>query len=119
MKAKSDEPKQCNWLELPWDVTAAIFSHLGAIEIPNSVQNVCSLSNNICKDPSMWLSIDMRHRGDLHDMNYDLEKMCIHAVDRSNGKLVDINIEHFDTDELLAYIADKYFFLVLITLEVA
>ncbi|GLT85709.1 hypothetical protein SLE2022_038890 [Rubroshorea leprosula] len=33
--------------------------------------------------------------------------MCMHAVDRSNGELVDINIEHFGTDELLAYIADK------------
>ncbi|GKV32052.1 hypothetical protein SLEP1_g40685 [Rubroshorea leprosula] len=48
----------------------------------------------------------MRNLGDLHDMNYDLEKMCMQAVDRSNGELVDINIEHFGTDELLAYIAD-------------
>ncbi|GLT85706.1 hypothetical protein SLE2022_038870 [Rubroshorea leprosula] len=103
----SDEPEQRNWLELPRDVTASIFSRLGAIDILKSVQNVCSLWRNICKDPSMWRSIDMRNPGDLYDMDHVLEQMCMHAVDRSNGDLVDINIEYFGSDELLAYIADR------------
>lgn len=50
----------------------------------------------------------MRNSGDLHCMPYNLGKMCMHAVDRSEGHLVDINIEYFGTDELLLYIADRY-----------
>ncbi|GLT52179.1 hypothetical protein SLA2020_479300 [Shorea laevis] len=103
----SDEPEHRNWLELPRDVTASIFSRLGAIDILRSVQNVCSLWRNICKDPFMWRSIDMRNLDDLHDEDYDLMKICMHAVDRSNGNLVDINIESFGTNGLLAYIADR------------
>lgn len=49
----------------------------------------------------------MKNLGDLHDMPYDLEKMCMHAVDRSEGQLIDINIEYFGTIELLHYIADR------------
>ncbi|KAL4387115.1 hypothetical protein GQ457_09G026520 [Hibiscus cannabinus] len=96
-----------NWLELPPEVTASILSRLGAIEILNSVQKVCSQWRNIFKDPSMWRSIDMRNLGNLHDMDYDLEKMCVHAVDRSCGHLLDINIEYFGTDELLLYISER------------
>ncbi|GMI80390.1 SKP1/ASK-Interacting protein 19 [Hibiscus trionum] len=96
-----------NWLELPPDVTASILSRLGAIEILNSAQKVCSQWRNICKDPSMWRSIDMRHSYPLKKFYYDLEKMCFHAVDRSCGHLLDINIEYFGTDELLFYIAER------------
>ncbi|KAE8716892.1 putative F-box/LRR-repeat protein 23 [Hibiscus syriacus] len=96
-----------NWLELPFDVTASILSRLGAVEILNSAQNVCSQWRNICKDPSMWRSIDMRNSGDLWDMDYDLEKMCIHAIDRSCGYLLDINVEYFGTDEILSYISER------------
>ncbi|KAK8662009.1 hypothetical protein V6N13_091597 [Hibiscus sabdariffa] len=95
-----------NWLELPPDVTASILSRLGAIEILNSAQKVCSQWRNICKDPSMWRSIDMRNYGGRQDGRVH-EKMCFHAVDRSCGHLLDINIEHFGTDELLFYIAER------------
>ncbi|KAB1222722.1 F-box protein SKIP19 [Morella rubra] len=95
-----------NWLELPRDVTASILLKLGAIEILTSAQNVCSLWRNICKDPSMWRAVDMRNLGDL-PYEYDFEKMCEHAVDRSGGELVDINIEYFGTDELLKYITES------------
>ncbi|KAF2317847.1 hypothetical protein GH714_041163 [Hevea brasiliensis] len=40
-------------------------------------------------------------------MDYDLGRMCRHAVDRSSGGLVDVNIEYFGTDDLLQYIADR------------
>lgn len=49
----------------------------------------------------------MRNYGDFFDNDYDLEKMCRHAVDRSAGQLQDINIEYFATDDLLRYIADR------------
>ncbi|KAK8662010.1 hypothetical protein V6N13_091598 [Hibiscus sabdariffa] len=95
-----------NWLELPPDVTASILSRLGAIEILNSAQKVCSQWRNICKDPSMWRSIDMRNTGEREDGCIH-EKMCFHAVDRSCGHLIDINIEYFGTDELLLHIAER------------
>ncbi|KAG8639201.1 F-box protein SKIP19 isoform X2 [Manihot esculenta] len=96
-----------NWVELPRDITASILLKLGAVEILNTAQLVCSSWRSICKDPSMWRSIDMRNLGDLWDMDYDLEKMCRHAVDRSSGGLVDIDIQYFGTDDLLQYIADR------------
>ncbi|KAG6397515.1 hypothetical protein SASPL_143684 [Salvia splendens] len=40
-------------------------------------------------------------------MPYHLDKMCCHAVDRSHGQLIVINIEYFGTDELLHYISQR------------
>ncbi|XP_008225583.1 PREDICTED: putative F-box/LRR-repeat protein 23 [Prunus mume] len=48
-----------NWLDLPWDVTVSILSRLRAVEILESAQKVCMPWRNICKDPLMWLTIDM------------------------------------------------------------
>jgi len=97
-----------NWLELPRDLTASILLRLGVAEILTSVQMVCSPWRNLFKDLSMWRAVDMRNSGDW-DLSYDLEMMCRHAVDRSCGELVDINVEYFGTDELLRHIADRYF----------
>jgi uncharacterized protein YbdZ (MbtH family) len=97
-----------NWLELPRDVTASILLRLGSIEILTSAQMVCSLWRNLCKDPSMWRAVDMSN-ADNYWNDYDLERMCRDAVDRSCGQLVDINLEYFGTDELLRHIADWYF----------
>ncbi|CAB4306926.1 unnamed protein product [Prunus armeniaca] len=58
----------------------------------------------------MWLTIDMGmgNGGDYaEDMLDGLDAMCRHAVDRSCGRLVDINIEQFGTDDLLKYITDS------------
>ncbi|XP_059666008.1 F-box protein SKIP19-like [Cornus florida] len=96
-----------NWLELPQDVTAMILHKIGAIEILESAQKVCMAWRKICKDPAMWRTIDMHNLGDLFDMPYDLEKMAMHAIDRSCGQLVDINLEYFGTDELLLYIIQR------------
>ncbi|KAK9267231.1 hypothetical protein L1049_009653 [Liquidambar formosana] len=101
----SDESR--NWLELPPEVTSMILLKLGAVEILNSAQKVCSSWWKICKDPTMWRTIDMRNLRDLWDMDYDLEKMAQHAVDRSCGQLVDINVEYSGTDDLLKYITDR------------
>ncbi|XP_057463091.1 F-box protein SKIP19-like isoform X3 [Actinidia eriantha] len=97
-----------NWLELPRDVTATILHKLGAIEILESAQKVCTTWRSICKDPAMWRTIDMYDPGDLPNKAYDLEKMAMHAIDRSCGELVDIKVEYFGTDELLQYIAERW-----------
>ena len=107
MRTMTNEPETRNWLELPLDVTASILCRLGTIEILNSAQNVCSQWRNICEEPSMWRSIDMHNMGEVWDMDYDLEKMCVHAVDRSCGHLLDINLEYFGSDELLIHIAER------------
>ena len=99
-----------NWLELPRDVKATILHKLSAIEILESAQKVCTTWRSICKDPAMWRTIDMCNPGELHNMSYDLQKMAMHAIDRSCGELVDINLEHFATDELLQYISERYNF---------
>ncbi|GLT67388.1 hypothetical protein SLA2020_397020 [Shorea laevis] len=102
----ADESETRNWLELPRDVTAAIISRVGIIGILDSVEKVCTLWRDICNDPSMWRSVDFHGVGDFRD-DYDLEKMCMHAVDLSKGDLDYINIEHFGTDDILAYIAER------------
>jgi hypothetical protein len=43
-------------------------------------------------------------------MPYNLDKMCRHAIDRSSGQLLDINLEFFLTDDLLNYILFFFFF---------
>ncbi|XVF68326.1 hypothetical protein PTKIN_Ptkin10aG0195900 [Pterospermum kingtungense] len=96
-----------NWVELPRDVTASILSRLGPVEIIESAQKVCTQWRDICKNPLMWRSIDMRNLGESHVMPYDLDIMCMHAIDRSCGGLVDISIEFFGTDELLTYMAQR------------
>jgi hypothetical protein len=98
-----------SWLELPRDVIALIFLKLSAIEILTSAQMVCSPWLKLCKDPSLWLSVDMR-KPDNKWVDNQLERMCRDAVDRSCGQLVEINVEKFGTDELLRYIADRYVF---------
>lgn len=97
--------KKTNWLDLPADITANILHRLGQIEVLESAQKVCTAWRRICKDPAMWRVIDMQNHGDLSDVPYDLEKMCMHAIDRSQGQLVDITIEYFGTDELMEYLA--------------
>ncbi|KAL6198448.1 hypothetical protein ACLB2K_028237 [Fragaria x ananassa] len=91
-----------NWTELPDELTAAILSRLGAVEVLESAQMVCKKWLKISRDPLFWRKIDMRNDGALEDWVY--EAMFRHAVGRSSGNVVDINIEHFGTDKLLAFI---------------
>ncbi|CAM8890789.1 unnamed protein product [Rhodiola kirilowii] len=92
-----------NWLELPQEVTATILQKIGAFDIINHAQKVCTSWLNICKDPSMWRSINIR---DSHAYYWlDTEGMARHAVDRSCGQLLEINIEYFGTDEFIHYLA--------------
>ncbi|KAL8507344.1 hypothetical protein ACS0TY_018041 [Phlomoides rotata] len=95
------------WLELPREITAAILQRLGPIEILTTAEKVCTAWRSVCRDPSMWRCIDMRYADDLWDRPYSLEKMCRHAVDRSQGQLIEINIESFGDDDLLLYISQR------------
>ncbi|KAI9198166.1 hypothetical protein LWI28_011250 [Acer negundo] len=107
MSGKTADLEWPNWVGLPPDVTAVIFSKLGGIEVMTSVQYVCSSWLKMCKDPYMWRTIDMHNLDDEYGMDFDLDMICRAAVDRSNGHLSSINIEYFGTDELLHYIADR------------
>ncbi|KAI3988255.1 hypothetical protein MKX01_012044 [Papaver californicum] len=79
-----------------------------AIDILFMAQSVCSMWRKVSKEPLLFRSIDMRNRWDLFDGGfYDMERMAREAVDRSCGKLVEYSMEHFGSDELLTYIADK------------
>jgi len=50
----------------------------------------------------MWHAVHMRNPVTLFEIHqYVLEKMCHHAVYCNCDQLVDINVENFDTDELL------------------
>ncbi|KAG2278863.1 hypothetical protein Bca52824_061418 [Brassica carinata] len=52
----------------------------------------------------MWRKIDMLNFG---DKKYNREIMWRHAVDRSQGGLLEIDISCFGSDSLLNYIADR------------
>ncbi|WZZ11923.1 hypothetical protein YC2023_105012 [Brassica napus] len=93
-----------SWAELPSELTSLILRRLGSIDILENAQKVCTSWRRVCKDTAMWRKIDMRNSGDLV---LNLEMMCRHAVDRSQGGLVEIDIWHFGTDSLLNYIADR------------
>ncbi|CAH8276926.1 unnamed protein product [Arabidopsis lyrata] len=102
---KDEEPR--NWAELPSELTFSILNRLGAIDILENAQKVCTSWRRVSLDPLMWRKIDMHYLGDMGSMIYDFESMCRHAVDRSQGGLVEIDIWHFGTDDLLNYIADR------------
>ncbi|KAM1054201.1 hypothetical protein FF1_001616 [Malus domestica] len=70
-------------------------TRLTTFEILTSAQMVCKVWFNICKNPLMWRTIDMRG-GDL----YSLGKNC--------GNLVEVKFDDFhDAANVLEYIADR------------
>ncbi|KAF5770771.1 putative F-box domain, leucine-rich repeat domain superfamily, F-box-like domain superfamily [Helianthus annuus] len=95
-----------NWLDLPSDVTANILNRIGMVDILENAQKVCTAWRKICKDPAMWRVINMNDlRGAIAEVSAD--KMCKHAVDRSQGQLVDITIVSTYDAELHLYVADR------------
>ncbi|XP_024971853.1 F-box protein SKIP19-like [Cynara cardunculus var. scolymus] len=94
-----------NWLELPSDVMANILSRVHVVDILENAQKVCTTWRKICNDPSMWRVICMDYWYK-NEMSKDLA-MCKHAVDRSQGQLIDITIGSFGDDEILQYVADR------------
>ncbi|XP_022008382.1 putative F-box/LRR-repeat protein 23 [Helianthus annuus] len=97
-------PKQeeRNWLDLPSDVTANILNRIGMVDILENAQKVCTAWRKICKDPPMWRVINMN---DIPIFGAKLSRveMCEHAVDRSQGQLVDITIVFLYDAEFMSY----------------
>ncbi|KAL5076891.1 hypothetical protein RYX36_015875 [Vicia faba] len=93
-----------NWLELPRELTSKILQLLGPVEIVRNARQVCSMWRNICRDPSMWKSIEM-----IKGFNspYNLEKICMYDVDQGCDHVEEINVEYFATDELIKKIAER------------
>ncbi|WZZ56764.1 hypothetical protein YC2023_056871 [Brassica napus] len=97
------EGEHRNWADLPPELTSLILQRLGAVEIVEKAEKVCRSWRSVGKDPSMWRKIEMRSL-DPWQHKYH-EKMCRHAVDRSQGGLVEIHPWNFCTNSLLSYIA--------------
>ncbi|XP_074267298.1 putative F-box/LRR-repeat protein 9 [Silene latifolia] len=95
-----------NMSDLPLDVTLMILKKIGAVEILESVQFVCKMLYNLCKEPSIWRTI---HILNLDEPNRDIkhEKMLFNAIDRSDGGLIDLDIEGFGSDQLCSYFASR------------
>ncbi|CAI8597201.1 unnamed protein product [Vicia faba] len=93
-----------NWLELPRELTSKILQLLGPVEIVRNAHQVCPMWSNICRDPSMWKSIEM-----IKGFNspYNLEKIYMYAVDQGCDHVEEINVEYFATDELIKKIAER------------
>ncbi|XP_041026879.1 putative F-box/LRR-repeat protein 9 [Juglans microcarpa x Juglans regia] len=102
-----------NWLDLPLDVTSSILRRLDVVEILTSAQMVCLHWRNVCKDASMWRTLNMgRHcHVDLwikYLPAYDLcRNICRHAVYLSRGQLVGIEVGCFCDENLLKYITER------------
>ncbi|KAL9670042.1 hypothetical protein QQ045_007593 [Rhodiola kirilowii] len=103
----SSSEESPNWLDLPPEVTAAILRKVGVVDILNNVQLVCTYWHTICKDPSMWRSIDLVSTAHLHD-SFNIQKLARYVVGRSRGQLVDISIGGYPNDAFiyeLAYVS--------------
>ncbi|XP_010424624.1 PREDICTED: putative F-box protein At4g05475 [Camelina sativa] len=100
--ASSSSPPSGNWAELPPELTSSILLRLSTVEILKNAQLVCRSWRRVCKDPWMFRKIDMRNNS-----IFDYDRMCRHAVDLSEGGLVEINMEHFGDDALFSYIVER------------
>ncbi|KAI3680976.1 hypothetical protein L6452_35756 [Arctium lappa] len=98
--------KTPNWLEMPHEIMGGmILQRLGAVEILNSAQKVCTTWRRICKDPAMWKVIELDHYFDFWYEEDDFEELSKQAVHRSCGELIDISLKYFGTDDLLDFIS--------------
>lgn len=96
-----------NWAELPREVLVSIFSRMTGSDTLMSAEFVCKSWFEASKDPLAWKKINFYEP---ERKSPGLDKMCRHAVDRSCGQAVDINLDYCANDELLAYIAERYSF---------
>ncbi|PWA50844.1 F-box domain, Leucine-rich repeat domain, L domain-like protein [Artemisia annua] len=132
--SKSKQIKR-DWLELPSDIMANIFSRLCISDILENAQKVCTAWRKISKDPAMWRVINMNDLFDPNESNEDeeeeedddedeyeddeeeeevdpkreisREKVCKHLVDRSQGQLVDLTLVSTNNAEILLHVAER------------
>ncbi|RZC66152.1 hypothetical protein C5167_009845 [Papaver somniferum] len=117
--------RQCFNVNLEGDLLRSCGDRLIKLRLPNdstddyefddAIESVCSAWPEVSKEPSLFRSIEIsldmqnrwRHAGLFEDRLYQLEKLAKESADRSCGQLVKFSMERFDSDELLAYIADN------------
>lgn len=94
------------WIELPVDLTANILRRLEVFEILECAQLVCTKWWQVCQDPAMWRVIKIVNDDDL-SMSNDCTLLCLRAMDRSQGHLLDLTLAYFGSHVLLLYIANR------------
>ncbi|XP_047976647.1 putative F-box/LRR-repeat protein 23 [Salvia hispanica] len=92
------------WIELPDDLTANILQRLGAEETLESAQKVCTTWWRVCKNPITWRVIDLDYR---RCAASKFDKICLCAVDRSQGQLVELKLFCYEADDFLNYVAER------------
>ncbi|KAK8951405.1 F-box protein SKIP19 [Platanthera zijinensis] len=92
-----------NWAELPGEILLIIFKKVAAAEILWSVQFVCKSWRQLSHEPTLWRCIELRR----YDRLDDLVSIAMMAVDRSEGRVEELYMESFPTDELMHYIAER------------
>ncbi|PWA85585.1 F-box domain, cyclin-like protein [Artemisia annua] len=99
------EQQTRNWLELPSNIMTDILFRIGAKDMLQNAQKVCTTWRKICKDPSICrvLHVD----GSTQSYQEPLSMTFKHAVDKSQGQLIDLTMVNFDDDRLLTYVADR------------
>ncbi|XP_076925498.1 putative F-box/LRR-repeat protein 9, partial [Bidens hawaiensis] len=96
-----------NWLELPLDLMENILQRNGVLDILENAQKVCTAWREICKGPSLWKVVYIYNLFRDPFVTTQLNKMCKHAVDRSQGQLLDLTLINVCDDDLLQYVADR------------
>ncbi|KAK9706990.1 hypothetical protein RND81_07G165800 [Saponaria officinalis] len=87
-----------SWVELPGDVSLNILMRVDQIEIVECAQFVCKPWYDLCKEPSLWRSIRFKNLENPFQEPkrvFNHEKMVFHAIDRSAGGLIDLDIMDF------------------------
>ncbi|XP_042067452.1 putative F-box protein At4g05475 [Salvia splendens] len=94
------------WTDLPGDLTANILRRLGPSGMLFTAQRVCNAWWKASKDPALWRVIDFSDpiQG---KWTHKYTAMCRHAVDLSQGQLVDLTVQYFGDDALMDYIVDR------------
>ncbi|KAK1375541.1 putative F-box/LRR-repeat protein 23 [Heracleum sosnowskyi] len=108
-RKKRKHVEKPNWLLLPYDITINIIRRLGAVQILLNVQQVCTTWHKITKDQTLWTVINMHHNYPQYKRykRRDLDRICMNAVDRSQGQLNGVCIQFLATPELMKYIAKR------------
>ncbi|XP_018453864.1 F-box protein SKIP19-like [Raphanus sativus] len=106
--ASSSVSQLISWAELPPELISSIVLRLNSIELMEiKLRKYVDRGAASVKTPRCGGRLTCYNNGDLGSIGFDLEIMCRHAVDRSQGGLLETDIWYFGTDELLNYIADR------------
>lgn len=107
LTSKSYLPIRMNWLDIPSDIMVDIFSRVGAIDLLENAQKVCTAWRKICKNnPDIWRVIYMENYWD-PTARHVLRMICWEAVCRSQGQLIDLAIVDFCNDDLLFCVTER------------